>query len=83
MDKPYTIVKGETSVCRQCGFSTQDSLEFLEHLRRHQVEGFQCECPGVPLAGVEGEPITREFMVKERHIRVHHLGWIGCTDTNK
>ena len=80
---PYCLVKGQATTCRQCGFSTDNSPAFLEHLRRHQVEGFQCECTNMPttMELVSGDNITRDFIVKEKHMRVHHMGWVGCQET--
>ena len=67
-----------------CTFSSEDGAQFLEHLRKHNVESFTCDCPNAALElSAEGGDQTWNFLAKEKHIRVEHQGWMGCKEPNK
>ena len=98
----YNLGKGSITTCKvarififyinisfllqTCTFSSEDGKQFLEHLRKHNVESFSCDCPDAALelsAEGEGGDMTWNFLAKEKHIRVEHQGWMGCKEPNK
>ena len=78
-------------LCIECGKefprrSYKDvSQAFKRHLLKHQVENFSCECPGLPKVFIKPgqERVGKDFRQKERHMKVEHLGWLGCQECIK
>ena len=77
----------ESIVCSDCGETVvkgrgkDGGKRFLSHQMRHKVEQFFCECPGQPSLLPEAD--SREFALKERHMKVEHMGWVGCSKCDK
>jgi predicted RNA-binding Zn-ribbon protein involved in translation (DUF1610 family) len=58
-------------------------VEYEKHLLWHKVEEFSCDCPDVPKLTVRLGQIRErniDWNFKERHMRVHHMGWHGCSE---
>ena len=72
--------------CKQCGkkFTSQkDHVKvFKRLLLKHQVENFQCGCPDVPTvyARPYQERTGEDFRLRERHMKIVHLGCKGCEE---
>ena len=79
----------ESIVCADCGETVvkgrgkNGGKSFLSHQMRHKVEQFFCECPGQSQLLPETERSSREFVLKERHMKVEHMGWAGCSRCDK
>ena len=79
----------ESIVCSDCGETVMKGRakdggkRFLSHQMKHKVEQFFCECPGQSQLLPETERSSREFVLKERHMKVEHMGWVGCSSCDK
>ena len=57
--------------------------------RISKVMKFSCECPEVKSLiegeqfGIKGKTLSKGFLSYERHIRVKHENWFGCSSCNK
>ena len=80
--EPYRLEKGRPVDCKECHMKIDNGQIFLEHLRKHVVENFKCECPNLPNTDIctEGSELSGEFLSKERHMRVEHQGWLACQE---
>ena len=85
MGRPITA---QDRLCVECGkefprgSGKNISQVYKRHLLKHQVEDFSCECPDVPKLIVRPgqERVGMDFRQKERHMKVEHLGWLGCQE---
>ena len=72
--------------CQECGkeFTRRKHIVmvFKRHMLKHQVENFHCECPDVPTVYTrpDQERTGMDFRLKERHMKIVHLGWYGCDE---
>jgi hypothetical protein len=50
------------------------------HQMRHTVEKFTCACPDLPWVPKREEKgrVSKNFRLRERHIKTVHWGWKGC-----
>jgi len=81
--RPKKIQKTEDSeetICAECGAEFKSISGHQQHLVRHQVEDFTCDCPEAPKVQKKppSEPVGQDFREKERHMRVKHMGWLPC-----
>ena len=88
--KKCGLVWSESIICSDCGEtvkvkgrSKDGGKIFSRHRMKHRVEQFICECPGQSQLLPETEVLSREFVLKERHMKVEHMGWIGCDKCDK
>ena len=81
---PYNV--NQDLLCTYCGQefikgSRRDIQKvYQRHILKHQVETFVCDCEGVPriIPRPGQERVGNDFKLKERHMKVEHLGWQGC-----
>jgi hypothetical protein len=75
-------------VCPDCGQffppnKWNGQVEYEKHLNMHKVEKFSCDCPDVPklvMRPGQVRKINVDFRKKERHMKVDHMGWVGCSE---
>ena len=90
--KPHKEISQKALLCPECGQEFNQAkkydriITFTNHMRKHQVNKFSCDCPEVPKLLIHpalsspGELLNfgSIFLQKERHMREHHMGWFGC-----
>ena len=65
-------------ICKECGTRVYKAFKITKHgttkleihQMKHKVKNFTCTCPK--------EKFT-SFIAKERHMKVVHMEWLGCT----
>ena len=75
-------------LCLECGkvfprnSGKNASAVFKKHMLKHVVENFSCECPDLPKVYTRPDQVRsgQDFMLKERHLKMVHLGWNGCEE---
>ena len=75
--------------CNECGkhfnrllATSASAIEsiYKRHMETHEVENFNCDCLNAPIVQdiKFGKSRSKYFFLKQKHIRVEHLGWQGC-----
>ena len=77
--------------CNECGrkfnrlLTSSAENDYRIHMDIHSVVNFNCDCPNMSdalqleVVKVGKQKLGKEFLTKQRHIRVEHMGWHACS----